>query len=232
MIHYHGGPFSDSATALAVWKGRHAMISFARPEQIKLAAEVCQSYCLDNGAYSAWRRGAKITVDKYYSWVESWVRHPGFDFAIIPDQIDGREADNNALLEEWPFERWQGCPVWHMHESLARLRGLAREWPRIALGSSGIYDQPGSERWWLRMGSAMKACCDPSGKPRTRLHGLRMLNPALSHAYLWLLQTRRMFRAMSSWIRSGRAPMRRLRNEFEGSSSWTELRPITAALLG
>ena len=27
--------------------------------------------------------------------------------------------------------------------------------------------------------SAMRVCCDSSGRPRTRLHGLRMLNPEL-----------------------------------------------------
>ena len=155
------------------------MISFARSEQIKLAAEVCQTFCLDNGAYSAWRRGASIDLCDYYSWVDTWMRHPGFDFALIPDKIDGRERDNDVLLEEWPFNRWQGCPVWHLHESLARLRRLARDWPRVALGSSGVYERPNSAQWWSRMHAAMKVCCDGEGRPRTRLHGLRMLNPSL-----------------------------------------------------
>ena len=38
MVHYHGGPFSDPVTAVIVWRGRHAMISFARPDQIRTAA--------------------------------------------------------------------------------------------------------------------------------------------------------------------------------------------------
>jgi len=67
MVHYHGGPFSDPLTAVVVWRGRHAMISFARPEQIKMAADICQSFCLDNGAYSAWRQKAKTNFDRYYS---------------------------------------------------------------------------------------------------------------------------------------------------------------------
>jgi hypothetical protein len=36
------------------------MISFARPEQIRLASGICQSFCLDNGAFSVWRRKAKL----------------------------------------------------------------------------------------------------------------------------------------------------------------------------
>ncbi len=177
MVHYHGGPFSDSLTAAVVWRSRHAMVSFARPEQIKLAADVCQSFCLDNGAYSAWRRKAKLDFDRYYSWVDHWVRHPGCDFAIIPDLIGGTEEENDELLARWPFEQWHGCPVWHMHESLKRLRRLTKDWPRVAIGSSGSYAIPGSKNWWDRINSAMRVCCNGSGIPRTRLHGLRMLNP-------------------------------------------------------
>ena len=112
-------------------------------------------------------------------WVDRWIRHPGCDFAVVPDHIEGTEDQNDELLEEWPFERWQGCVVWHMHESLKRLRRLTREWPRVAIGSSRAYSIPGTNDWWERMGKAMHVCCDDSGRPRTRLHGLRMLNPAL-----------------------------------------------------
>jgi len=97
MVHYHGGPFSDPTTAVVVWRGRHAMISFARPEQIKVATEICQSFCLDNGAYSAWRRGKSISFDRYYSWVDRWTRHPGCDFAVVPDLIVGTEDDNDRI---------------------------------------------------------------------------------------------------------------------------------------
>src|SRR6185312_7590640 len=30
-----------------------------------------------------------------------------------------------------------------------------------------------------RMAEAMEVCCDEHGRPRTKLHGLRMLNPAV-----------------------------------------------------
>jgi hypothetical protein len=177
MLHYHGGPFSDPATAVVVWRGHHAMVSFARPDQIKIAADVCQSFCLDNGAFSTWRSKTKFDASRYYSWVDSWSRHPGCDFAIVPDHIDGTEDENDKLLEQWPFPRWQGCAVWHMHENLNRLRRLVKGWPRVAIGSSGVYSSPGNAEWWQRIGKAMRVCCDSSGRPRTRLHGLRMLSP-------------------------------------------------------
>ena len=39
MIAYHGGPFSDATIAARIWRKHHAMISFARSEQIGIAVE-------------------------------------------------------------------------------------------------------------------------------------------------------------------------------------------------
>jgi len=177
MIHYHGTriAMSDAAAAL-VLSGRHALVSFADPSQLGIVAEVCQSFVFDNGAFSAWRGGSPITDwASYYAWVGEWVRHPGFDWAIIPDVIDGDEEANDALVRTWPHGN-HGVPVWHLHESLARLDRLTREWPRVALGSSGEWGDPGTPKWWLRMTEVMRIACD-GGKPRAKLHGLRMLNP-------------------------------------------------------
>jgi hypothetical protein len=96
---------------------------------------------------------------------------------VIPDVIDGSEADNDALLREWPLPNWFGAPVWHLHESLDRLETLAADWPRVCLGSSGQYATVGSKDWWGRTGQAMRVVCDTDGRPMVRLHGLRMLNP-------------------------------------------------------
>ena len=73
MVHYHGGPFSDPVTAVVVWRGRHAMISFARPEQIRMAAGMLPVILLDNGAFSVWRRKAKPEFARYYLWVDGWI---------------------------------------------------------------------------------------------------------------------------------------------------------------
>lgn len=168
------GPFSDPATAVAVWRGRHDDQFCA----ISITVEVCQFFCLDNGALSG--AGARDLIQTgTISCLDRWTRQPGFDFAVIPDRIDGTEDENEELLTQWPFYRWLGCPVWHMHETLGRIRCLAKGWSRMAIGSSGAYSSPGSAQWWERMGKAMHACCDEAGRPRTRLHGLRMLNPEI-----------------------------------------------------
>ena len=54
MIHYHGLPMTPVADMVKAFAGRHAMVSFEHPEQIEVAAEVCKSVVLDNGAFSAY----------------------------------------------------------------------------------------------------------------------------------------------------------------------------------
>ena len=167
----------NSATAAAVvLSGRHAFVSFADARQLDVAREVAQSYALDNGAFSAWRSGKPITDwAPYYGWAGEQHKHPSCDFAIIPDVIDGDEAANDALIREWPHGV-VGVPVWHLHESLDRLARLAADWPRVALGSSGVYADPGSPSWWHRMTEALDVVCDREGRPLVKLHGLRMLD--------------------------------------------------------
>ena len=75
----------------------------------------------------------------------------------------------------------RGVPVWHLHESLERLQRLASEWQTVAIGSSGQWSKPGTNPWWKRISAAMNAICDDRGRPVCRLHGLRMLDPAIFH---------------------------------------------------
>lgn len=181
MIHYHGTPITPSTAALRAINCGHAFISFEHPEQLGMVIDVAQSFALDNGAFTAWRAGRAVTDwTRYYAWVAELHRYPSFDFACIPDVIDGDEAANDALLEEWPWRTrapWVGAPVWHLHESLDRLERLAFAWPRVCLGSSGEFATVGSTAWYTRMAEAMNVLCDRDGRPVCKIHGLRMLNP-------------------------------------------------------
>lgn len=181
MIHYHGLPITPATAAVRAVSGGHAFVSFRRPDQLTIALEAAQSFAVDNGAFSAWKSGEPVTDwNPFYEWVAELHRYPPFDFAVIPDVIDGDEAANDALLEEWPWRLTAphvGAPVWHLHESLERLDRLVSQWPRVCLGSSGDFAQIGTPAWWVRMAEAMDIVCDRSGRPGTKLHGLRMLNP-------------------------------------------------------
>lgn len=180
MIKYHGGPITPQSVAIEAWASRHGMVSFAYPWQLKLAAEMCQSFVLDNGAFSMWKAGeGDVDVEAYAAWVEKWMRHPSFSWCLIPDKIDGDETHNDRLITEWPLPKSVSVPVWHLHESIFRLERLISEWPIVALGSSGEYEVVNSDRWWNRMGEAMEVACDSEGRPKTKLHGLRMLDPTV-----------------------------------------------------
>lgn len=181
MIHYHGTPVSgtqqDAARFLA---GRHALIPFARPDHLAAALAVCQSVVLDNSAFTYWRSGrGEVDVAAYHAWTESLAGHPSLDWCLIPDKIDGTEAENVELVTTWlrMGSRVQSVPVWHLHESLDWLDYLIRHFQTVALGSSGQWSTPGTSAWWQRMGEAMAVACDERGRPRARLHGLRMLDP-------------------------------------------------------
>ena len=76
MICYHGTPLSgEILNVVRALANRDAMVSFYRPDQIKTIAEVCRSFVLDNGAFSAWRKGEPIEDwSKFYDWVEKWMK--------------------------------------------------------------------------------------------------------------------------------------------------------------
>lgn len=183
MIHYHGTPIGGSRVDAARFLvGRHALIPFKRPDDLAPAIELCQSFVLDNSAFSYWRAGkGDVPVADYHEWVSSVAMHPSLDWVLIPDKIDGTEQDNIELVSAWMRLgcRAQSVPVWHLHESLEWLDYLVANFQRVALGSSGQWASPGSAGWWARMGEAMSVACDEQGRPRAKLHGLRMMNPKI-----------------------------------------------------
>jgi hypothetical protein len=180
MIHYHGSPLGAGAgNKHNFWGGRHALVSFAYPQDLSVCLEVCQSVVLDNGAFTTWKQGRKFDFNAYGEWVERLTYHPAVDWWLIPDIIDGEEADNKALASEWMRHKANdfAVPVYHMHESFSYLSWLIDNFPTIALGSSGAWPTPNARIWWDRMADIMDFMCDEHGRAPVKLHGLRMLNP-------------------------------------------------------
>lgn len=183
MIHYHGTPIGGTRVDVARFlTGRHALIPFGRQDDTGAVLDLCQSFILDNGAFSHWKKGAgRIDFDAYYEWAKSLHRHPGFDWCLIPDVIDGTESENQEWAYKWAKigGRVKGVPVWHLHESLEYLEWLVNDWEIIAIGSSGQWATPGTKSWWTRIDEAMSVICYKDGCPKCKLHGLRMLDPAI-----------------------------------------------------
>jgi hypothetical protein len=172
-MHYHGTPITPRAVLLEL-AGRHFCVSYADPRDADVCHEIGQSVMLDNGAFTFWKTGRVTDWDGYYAWAAKWLDH-WTTWAVIPDVIDGAEAENDRLIREWPFGD-RGAPVYHLHESLDRLRHLVSEWPLVCIGSSGAYAALKSAAWQRRMAEVMNVACDRRGVPFTRLHMLRGLD--------------------------------------------------------
>lgn len=177
-MHYHGTPITPM-TALYGLAGRCFCVSHERPDQIRQTHEIGQSVMLDNGAFSAWRRGAPTNWAAYYEWAEEWLSFPT-TWAVIPDVIDGSEEQQAQLVNEWPFHD-RGAPVWHMNESIDRLLQLADRWPRVCMGSTAVFANVLSKAWMRRMDVAW----DALSKRHHRLPWVHMLRGMACSGKRW-----------------------------------------------
>jgi hypothetical protein len=153
-IHYHGTPITPIA-ALFELAGRHFCVSHARPDDVRRCHQIGQSVMLDNGAFSAWRRGHAPNWPAYYAFCEDWLAYPT-TWAVIPDVIDAGAQLQDAMLKEWPFGD-RGAPVWHMDEPVDRLLRLCDEWPKVCIGSTAEFATVMSPAWRGRIDAAFNA---------------------------------------------------------------------------
>lgn len=188
MIHYHGLPITPERDCVQIIQGAHVLISHHYPDQLGIAGLCAKSFVLDNGAFSAWKKGKPVADwEPYLAWAIEGMKHPNCDWVIIPDVIGGSEKENDYLVD-WFVGRWAECrkspysecvPVWHLHESFTRLQMLAGLFPRVAFGSSGDYSTTKTPEWWYRIIEAFRQISFPDGSLWCKVHGLRMLDPEI-----------------------------------------------------
>lgn len=178
MIHYHGTPIwgnRGDVHRIAV-TGAGAFVSYARPDQIRQSFKYASKVGIDNGAFSAWKRGLKINWLEFYRWLMAYYFHEKLEFFVVPDVVEGGEVDNDDLIRKLPsMFRDKAAPVWHLHESIDRLIELCSEWPRVCFGSSGQYAVIRTKEWHQRMEDAFEAIYYRNNFS-TVIHGLRMLD--------------------------------------------------------
>jgi hypothetical protein len=177
VIHYHGTPITPR-TAIAPLAGRSFCVSYAEPRDVGIAHEIGEGVMLDNGAFTHWKQGARSDWDAFAEWARPWLDYHT-TWAVMPDVIDGHGMDNDLLIT-WLFKHHRdvyerSAPVWHMHESIERLKRLCFAYRRVCIGSSGQYATVGDDRWHRRMEEAMNAVCG-NGPAPTWLHMLRGLD--------------------------------------------------------
>jgi hypothetical protein len=171
MIHYHGTPITPKQELLRM-SGRHFCVSFAEPRDLNDCLEIGQSVMLDNGAYTAYTKGARLNVKGFCEWVDACLQHP--HWAVIPDVIDGDVSAQRELIACWPFPKDLSAPVFHIALPTDWLLELADSYPRICIGSSGPYWQVGSKSWCRRMDEVFEALTKKR-RYLPWLHGMRML---------------------------------------------------------
>ncbi len=179
MIHYHGTPITPRETLLQL-VGRNFCVRYGEHRDVDICHEIGQSVLLDNGAFPAWTQGRPIDWPGFVAWAKPYLEHHT-TWAAMPDVIDGTEEDNEALsvwLYNYDREIWSRCaPVWHLHESIDRLKLLCQSHERVCIGSSGIFRDPASDVWRRRMETVFNELCG-NGPAPVWLHMLRAMNQA------------------------------------------------------
>lgn len=141
---YHGTPITPRGALLAQ-QGRAFCVSFYRPDNVADVEAIAPFIMYDNGAFSFWKQAMKAGQEwddsdrdwtPYYDWLDARLWHPG-RWAVIPDRPGAPSQLNDALLNDWPFGRSKGCPLWHMDGPLDRLAALCERYDRVALGWVG-----------------------------------------------------------------------------------------------
>lgn len=169
-IHYHGTPITPAAQLVRM-AGEHFCVSFYRPDNAEVCEAIGQSVLWDNGAFSAFTKGAEVDEDALFAWLEPRLYHP--HRAVVLDKIGGDVDVQREMVARWPFPRALSWPVWHLDKPLDYLAELADEWGALCLGSAGAYWQIGSPSWERRMDEAFNFLARRGRLPW--LHGLRML---------------------------------------------------------
>ncbi len=142
---YHGTPLTP-APALAAAAGRSFCVSYFRPDSVEAVEAMAPHIMYDNGAFSFWMQAMRAGADPidagrsdwapYYDWLANRLYETG-RWAVIPDRPAAPSQLNDGLLNDWPYGRSRGAPVWHMDGPLDRLARLCERYDRVCLGWIG-----------------------------------------------------------------------------------------------
>lgn len=145
----HGLPITP-ARLMDELRGESFCVSFATcgPAVVDRAIErVDRNGILvaDNGAFSIWRSGkGRIDRREYFAWSNEILERCEVAVAVIPDVIEGSEADN-WVEAAWAVHELSDFPerlmfIWHMNDSLEGLERACRLFNFVGIGSCAEYD--------------------------------------------------------------------------------------------
>ena len=146
----HGTPITPKRY-LHQLKGHSFCVSYMHPEQLEDCIKLVgkdQILILDNGAFTAWKKGIKLDAawwDGFYSWANDAMDRCDQAVCVIPDVIGGSEAENMALIADAIHNDKIKYPeramaIWHMNESFEQLEKLYRLFNFVGFGSCAEVD--------------------------------------------------------------------------------------------
>ncbi len=186
---FHGTPITPLEVLTTLAK-RAYCVSYFRPDQIAQLINLASVLMIDNGAFSAWKKG--LTLDReywaaFYAFVALWlILAPAGSWFVIPDVIDAGSQEQDALIRECPAELLPfGVPVWHMDEPISRLLALIERHGRVCIGSTAEFAVVGSPAWRERMDEAWNAIWTAFGRipPVHMLRGMQCLLPTFDYPF-------------------------------------------------
>ena len=186
----HGTPITPKHL-LQQMRGASFCVSYFAPAQLEDVIPLLgpdSVLLLDNGAFSAWRKGLTLDEaywDGYWSWAKAILDRVPQAVAVIPDVIGGTVEENIRHYHECPETMWDYQDrlmiVWHLNEPLSYLRWMLESgFGNIAFGSAGEFSSVGTAAWDARIDEAFALIDELTldlahGIARPRVHMMRGL---------------------------------------------------------
>lgn len=170
-VYFVGPPGSDLATWEQQMEGKHVLYSFATCRGLDVPAKA-SGYCLDSGAFTAWKQKRTIDIDRLTAWYE---QHDTADFKLALDVIGGTESQQKENLYALERNGIDVVPVFHgpRLESWKWFDELCERYSKIAIGSVIQNNKSPEVTHWLRQ-IFNRICDKETMRPSVRVHGLRM----------------------------------------------------------
>ena len=150
---------------------------------------------LDSGAYTAYKKGIKIDIDKYAEYVKTH-KEEFFDSFTLDHIGTGEEnlkskskseTDSAQLsYRNWKHLKEQGAdtiPIYHLGEDEIWLQKYLKQTDYIGIGAIANLDS-NKRKWGLDV-MFKKYFTDSKGKPTVRIHGLGITDIELMVRYPW-----------------------------------------------
>ncbi|HZK85701.1 MAG TPA: hypothetical protein VFC58_13760 [Desulfosporosinus sp.] len=171
-VYFGGCEYPKALTQLHDLDIKAIMFSYAAKPSAhvwQMAKDYSMDILLDSGAFSAWSRGKRISVQEYADYLTKWQPQKYFNLDVIGDS-EGT-ARNQTYLESLGF---LPIPVFHFGEPMTLLDELVRNYKVIGLG--GTVGKPHTQRRaWLGKVYSLH--------PSVKFHGLGITNRTLLEAY-------------------------------------------------